>query len=181
MLWSIQNFDSKQPPPSSEKAPTTYEYRDTRSAFGGSFERIMQFQATDTQPFFMRFGFFAAPFMHPILAMGSVSGKVYLWDLYMIEKFGRGAGTTSCIEKGTPVDPGIGSVGGNSANSGGRTLHGKVTIKKDDLSELFGTIKPHHVLEIPKVKSTIRHIGFSPDGVYMVVVGENSNITICRR
>ena len=147
----------------------------------------MQFQATDTQPFFMRFGFFAAPFMHPILAMGSVSGKVYLWDLVMTEKFGRGAGMPSASTEArdistAPSTPGNGgSMGSAGGSGGGRGTHGRMTVKKDDLSELFGTIKPHHVLEIPKVKSTIRHIGFSPDGVHMVAVGENSNITICRR
>ncbi|KAF8545030.1 WD40-repeat-containing domain protein, partial [Trichophaea hybrida] len=170
VLWAIQNFNSKEPPPPSEKAPTTHEYRDTRSAFGGTFERILQFQALDTDPFFMRFGFFAHPHMHPILAMGNIHGKVFLWDFTMIEDYGKGAGLGDDRDSSTP--------GGTPVGSGGTK---PVHPKRDDISELFGTIKPHHTLDIPRVKSTIRHIAFSSSGNYMVVVGENNNITICKR
>jgi len=108
--------------------------------------------------------------MHPILAMGNIHGKVFLWDFTMIEDYGKGAGLGDDRDSSTP--------GGTPVGSGGtRPAHPK----RDDISELFGTIKPHHTLDIPRVKSTIRHIAFSLSGNYMVVVGENNNITICKR
>jgi polycomb protein EED len=58
VLWSIQNFTSRIPPPPADKAPTTHERSETWSAFGGAFERLLQFSIPDTEPFFMRFGFF---------------------------------------------------------------------------------------------------------------------------
>jgi len=168
VLWAIQNFTSKVPPPSPDKAPTTHEWRETRSAFGGSFERILQFNAPDTEPFFMHFGFFSQPYKHPMLVMGSTVGKVSMWDLARIEKHSREPGSSR--EGTTPSDPG---------NSTARK--GTPKSKEDDVSELFGLIKAHEVMDIPKVKSTIRDIAWSPGGDYMVLVGENGIITICKR
>jgi polycomb protein EED len=180
VLWAIQNFNSKLPPPPAEKVPTTHEYRAVRSAFGGTFERILQFKVDDALPFFMRPALFAQPGYHPILAMGNSSGKVFLWDLYMIEMYGRGAGLGGS-EPESARDSSTPGVGTPASGGGGGGGGGKVNIKRDDISELFGVVRPHHTLDLKQAKSTIRHIAFSLDGKYMVVVGENSTITICKR
>ncbi|KAI5845374.1 WD40-repeat-containing domain protein [Tricharina praecox] len=178
VLWAIQNFSSKDPPPGPELAPTTHEYRDTRSAFGGSFERLLQFQANDTIPFYMHFNLFASPGHHPLLAMGATTGRVYLWDLYMIEQYGRGAGIGDDVASSVPparesscsVTPGAGT-----------PAPGKVHVKRDDISELFGKVRPHATLEFKQAKGGVRHIAFSNDGRYMVAVGHMSQINICKR
>lgn len=163
VLWAIQNFTSKAPPPKPEEAPTTHEWRETRSAFGGSFERLLQFEIKDTEPFFMRFGFFSQPGSHPLLAMGSTAGRVNMWDLMRTETWAQdGAGS----ERGSPV---AGRAGSGGARAG------------DDLSDPFGVIKPHGTIDIPRVKTPIRHVAFSVGGEWMVMVGEASMITICRR
>lgn len=168
VLWTIQNFNSRAPPPLPDLVPTTYDDSGTRSVFGGTYERILQFQAVDTQPFYMRFGFFSHPHKSPILAMGNINGKVFLWDLSMIQKYGKwGTGDKS---EGTPSEKGTHLP----------AVSGKL-IKQDDIGDFFGLVKPHHTIDIPKVKTTIRHAAWSPDGLHMVVVGENSHITICRR
>jgi hypothetical protein len=128
--------------------------------------------------------------------MGNSSGKIFLWDLYMIETYGRGAGLggsepESARDSITPsVRTPASEAGGGKVNikrddispaSGGGGGGGKVNIKRDDISELFGTVRPHHTLDLKQAKSTIRHIAFSLDGKYMVAVGENSTITICKR
>ncbi|KAI5776352.1 WD40-repeat-containing domain protein [Geopyxis carbonaria] len=166
VLWAIQNFNSKVPPPPTSKAPTTYEWKETRSAFGGSFERIMQFDAPATEPFYMRFGLFAQPFVNPILMMGTITGKVYMWDLAMIEKYAKGGGL------------------GNDRDSASATPGESVTggkIKRDDVGDIFGKVKAHHTLDIPKMRGHVRDIAFSGDGSYVVFCGEGSNITICKR
>lgn len=93
VLWKIHNFSSASDPPSPEQAPTTFEFRDTRSCFGGTFDRLMQFQCNDIEPFYMHFGLFARPGSSPVLAMGTTTGKIHLWDLKKIR------------EKGAPGDP----------------------------------------------------------------------------
>ena len=196
VLWLIQNFNSKEPTPPYEEAPTTHEYRDTRSAFGGTFERIMQFSTPDAHPFFLRFGFFTHPHMHPVLAMGNIHGKIFLWDLTTIEEYGRGGGwdddhhhqhhhTTNCNREGstsscsttTTTTAGMSALTVGGPGSGSRSAHPK----RDDISDVFAVIKPHLTLDIPKFKGTIRHIAFSLAGNYMVAVGDQGHISISKR
>lgn len=180
VLWAIQNFSSKGDPPPRESAPTTHEWRETRSVFGGTFERILQFETPYTEPFFMHFGLLCKPSMHPILAMGSTTGKAHLWDFNMIETHGTGPIVDGACREDR------GATANTSSERAGSTVSSVVAgkgfrLKEDDISDLFGLIKPHHTLDVPKYKSTIRDIGFSLDGRYMVLVGENSHISVCRR
>lgn len=177
VLWQIQNFTSRVPPPAPGEAPTTHEWRETRSAFGGGFERLLQFEIRDTDPFFMRFGFFTMPGMHPVLAMGSTTGKVNMWDLVRTEQFGRLAVKDGVAEERTPSER-----GGSVDVGGGASAGLKVPrVKGDVVADPFGVVKPHQNFDIPKVKTTIRHIAFSTGGEYMVMVGEGSMISICKR
>lgn len=178
VLWSIQNFTSRAPPPKASEAPTTHEWRETRSAFGGSFERLLQFQITGTDPFFMRFGFFNMPGMHPILAMGSTTGHVNMWDLMRTEMYGRLQASSVSTEERTPSERG----GSADASVGGSVgVAPKMRVRADVVGDPFGVVKSHQGFDIPKVKTTIRHIAFSVGGEYMVMVGEGSMISICKR
>lgn len=187
VLWTIQNFTSRLPPPPAHKAPTTHEWRETRSAFGGSFERLLQFSIPDTEPFFMRFGYFARPGLDPCLAMGSTNGKVVMWNLLRTELHGKGpvehAGpggrdTKTPSERGSPAVA-SGSAAGSSSGSGSAAR--MPPPRGEYVCDPFAVIKAHHVMEIPKIKTTIRHITFSLSGEYMVCVGEGSNITLCKK
>ncbi|KAI9800844.1 MAG: hypothetical protein M1825_003627 [Sarcosagium campestre] len=80
VLWRIIGFSSASPPPGPDAAPTTHEQRETRSAFGAGYERLLQFACPATDPFYMRFGLFHGAGLHHVLAMGNVHSKIFFWD-----------------------------------------------------------------------------------------------------
>ena len=166
ILWQIQNFSSKEPPLPPSAAPTTHEWRETRSAYGGTYDRLLQFSAPDTEPFFLHFGILSKPNHHPVLAIGGTTGKVYMWDLRRIESAGKHAAQL----RESPDE-------GENGNRP-QALKGK---KDLEITDPFGLIKAHLVQEIPKVKTTIREVGWSPGGEYMVAVGDCGAVAIFRR
>ncbi|MCJ1251397.1 hypothetical protein MMC30_008630 [Trapelia coarctata] len=87
LLWRIENFSSTSPPHPPSTAPTTHDFRPTRSAFGGTYQRLLQFEAVETTPFYMRFSLFAPPGRHPILCIGNEKSKVFFWDLQALEEW----------------------------------------------------------------------------------------------
>lgn len=141
---------------------------------------MCQFEIAYTDPFFMRFGLFTRAGCHPVLAMGSTVGRVNMWDLCRTEVAAR----LPRIDGGSATSA---SPAGDSGADSAATLSGlaqglKISEgKKDVLGDPYGVTKPHHHLDIPKVKTTIRHIAFSQGGEYMVMVGEGSMISICKR
>ena len=87
VLWRIEGFDSSNTPPCPDSAPTTHEFRPTRSAFGGTYQRLLQFEALETTPFYMRFSLFCQPGKRPILVIGNEKSKVLFWDLQSLEEW----------------------------------------------------------------------------------------------
>lgn len=111
VLWTITGFNSKLPPPSDETAPKTSEHLETRSGFVRTirrsedgiqtieiaehfkeqplYQRLIEFGAPHSQPFYMRFGLLKPtslyPHVHPILACGNTRSQVYFWDLERLE------------------------------------------------------------------------------------------------
>lgn len=61
MLWAIENFSSRTPLPTPFHAPTTHEFRPTRSAWNGSFQRLLEFNNPDCDLFFVRFSLYTGP------------------------------------------------------------------------------------------------------------------------
>ncbi|KAG0636193.1 WD40-repeat-containing domain protein [Tuber brumale] len=201
VLWAIQNFTSRLPPPARDKAPTTHEWRATRSAFGGGFDRLLQFSIPDTEPFFMRFGIFARARADTFLAMGSTSGRVHMWNLLRTEMCGKSPGDTGTRDgrdTTTPSEGGSPAVTSAELNTTGLIAgsdRGPSTaaaapaapsaklppIRGDALGDPLAVIKAHYTLEIPRVKTTIRHVAYSLSGEYMVCVGEGGNIVISRK
>ncbi|KAF4636576.1 hypothetical protein G7Y89_g1497 [Cudoniella acicularis] len=96
VLWSINNFNSTDPPPSPSMAPTTHDaQRDTRSAFTPStssvnmqnqfhYTRLLQFGIPDSQIIFMRFALYPGSETlntNPILSFCNTQARVFFWDL----------------------------------------------------------------------------------------------------
>src|SRR5271163_4074597 len=104
VLWHILGFDSQRKYENREsmiQPTTTHEYKETRSAFGDSVVRLMQFDIRNCEPWFMKFGVFSYPLdllsrvndkdrgtspqdgkvsASTHLAMGNSVGHVYTWD-----------------------------------------------------------------------------------------------------
>ncbi|KAK9460145.1 WD40-repeat-containing domain protein [Lipomyces oligophaga] len=88
VLWRVDGFDSELADLlSQENAPTSHDRtKDTRSAFGSGFTRLVQFSIFNTAPWYMRFGL--SNCLHhsaPMLVMGNDSAKVYVFDLKSLE------------------------------------------------------------------------------------------------
>ncbi|KAI9663031.1 MAG: hypothetical protein M1821_008079 [Bathelium mastoideum] len=86
LLWKIDGFSSRDPVPSPAAAPTSSQLSETRSAFGGTFQRLLQFGAPHTNLFYMRFGLFHQPHKHPVLAIGNEKSRFLFWDLQRLEE-----------------------------------------------------------------------------------------------
>ena len=109
--WSITGFNSKAPPPDPILAPKTEEHLDTRNGFTRSYTisdsgvhnlttqevyknrlpytRLLEFHADHCTPFFIRFSLLKPsakhPDVHPMLAIGNVTSKVFFWNLHALE------------------------------------------------------------------------------------------------
>lgn len=124
VLWRITGFSSKLPPPGPDRAPKTGEFKDTRNGFmapsfrpsNGNdistdqderhvqepqrppFERLLEFQVPDSNPFYMRFSLLTPspsyPDLHPVLAFGNHNSKIFFFDLTRLE-LGHDGRTTS--------------------------------------------------------------------------------------
>ncbi|KAI0395753.1 WD domain-containing protein [Xylariaceae sp. FL0594] len=91
VLWRIEGFSSRDPPPAPSEAPTTSDpERLTRSAFAPSstsscppqYTRILQFHTPNCgHQFYLRFKLFHVPDKHPVLAFGNAHSTIFFWDL----------------------------------------------------------------------------------------------------
>jgi len=166
VLWHILGFDSQRKYDSREsmiQPTTTHEYKETRSAFGDSVERLMQFDIRNCEPWFMKFAVFSYPIdllsrtsthereakgsaaqeretivpPSTYLAMGNSGGNVYVWDLQVFEQVST------------------------KGDQPGKTL-----------SNAFALMKPHSTLGVPKLKKLIRQMAWSTYGDWLVAVGD---------
>ncbi|KAI9795110.1 MAG: hypothetical protein M1816_000132 [Peltula sp. TS41687] len=80
VLWRISGFDGALAPPSVDEAPVNLEHHGTQSAFGDGYERLLQFQVPNVDPFYRRFGLFHQPNKHAVLAMGNLDSAIFFWD-----------------------------------------------------------------------------------------------------
>jgi polycomb protein EED len=98
VLWRIDGFSSNRTTPpapvpvSSALRSTTqvtvaaHSASSTRSAWGGRFQRLLQFELPQTNIFYMRFNIFHQMGRHPILVAGNEKSKVFFWDLRRLEE-----------------------------------------------------------------------------------------------
>ncbi|CAJ2512177.1 Uu.00g051920.m01.CDS01 [Anthostomella pinea] len=91
VLWRIEGFSSRDPPPAAHDAPTTSDpERLTRSAFAPAtasacppqYTRLLQFFTPQCgHQFYLRFKLYQNKNRHPILAFGNAHSTIYFWDL----------------------------------------------------------------------------------------------------
>ncbi|KAI9781378.1 MAG: hypothetical protein M1835_004301 [Candelina submexicana] len=198
VLWKIDGFSSHNAYPSRGCAPSTHEFKDTRSAFGGSYQRLLQFEVPNIELFYMRFSFFNMPFKHPVLAIGNVECKVYFWDFQRFEEwtgdekeapwlsrkgkrppgsFRGGSASTTASSAQTGSNDGQSSQNMAISGSPGRAPGAE----KYSISDPFFDIAPHLSITVPKVRFAARQAAWSVDGEWMVVVGDNGMIAVFHR
>ncbi|KAI9678303.1 MAG: hypothetical protein M1817_006248 [Caeruleum heppii] len=195
VLWRIEGFSSSAPPPSPDQAPTTHESRETRSAFGVGYQRLLQFEIPRMDPFYMRFGFFAQPGKHPVLAMGNTNSKVFLWDFKQLEDWSDGNETAfwkvPLQRKGSKAssanrESSIASTTSSSVLAAGPT-HGEASAtgrhvsKKHDIADPFGLVQAHKTITVPDMAFCARRAAWSVSGDWLIVVGDHRVISIFER
>lgn len=99
LLWKIDNFNSDAPPPDAVPIPPSQAVQSTtsvekpasqvsgtRSAWGGRFQRLLQFDLPNAEPWYIRFNLFHEAGKRPILAAGTNHSRLHLWDLQELEE-----------------------------------------------------------------------------------------------
>jgi polycomb protein EED len=205
ILWSIDNFSSDRttppaPIPTSSatcsRTPVTIPANSTsstRSAWGGRFQRLMQFELPYTNQFYIRFSIFHELGRHPIIIAGNERSKAFFWDLQRLESSGTGE-NASQNSKGTPlglpryVREGSSASTASSAFSAGpgntkaKQKKAKEQVRDRGISDPFRSIKAHKIVEIPKYKAfAFRHMAWSRDGQWSVAVGDCGTINVFHR
>lgn len=97
VLWGIEGFSSRDPPPPQSTAPTAYDpSRLTRSAFSPSispagpvfYTRILEFDTPGCGPqFFMRFRLHCVPDQNQVLAFCNANGRIFFWDFERLRAY----------------------------------------------------------------------------------------------
>ena len=200
VLWRIENFSSSSAPPPPASAPTTHDFRPTRSAFGGTYQRLLQFDAYDTIPFYMRFSLFVKPRKRPILVIGNEKSKVYFWDLQSLEEWdGNTVGDDifklpEAPKKGVARrvvnkyrESSIASTTTTSSSAPNIATEeslgrGAPRMKlKFAVDNPFKSLLPHKTITVPKVTFAARQVAWSVGGEWMVVVGDQGMIAMFGR
>ena len=209
ILWSIDKFSSDRttppaPIPTSSavnsRTPVTIPANSTsstRSAWGGRFQRLLQFELPHTNQFYIRFSLFHELGRHPVLAAGNEKSKTFFWDLQRLENSGTGEdGAQGQSGRGVPlglprhVREGSSASTASSAISAGSTntktkqkkLKEKEYVRDRGISDPFRSIKAHKIVETPKYKAfAFRHFAWSRDGQWCVGVGDCGTINIFNR
>ncbi|EDU44240.1 hypothetical protein PTRG_11190 [Pyrenophora tritici-repentis Pt-1C-BFP] len=211
ILWSIDKFNSDRlttppaPIPTSSavhsRSPVTIQANttsNTRSAWGGRFQRLLQFELPHTNQFYIRFSIFHQLGRHPILSAANEKSKTFFWDLQRLEDSGMGedesqnpeSQNTKGLPLGLPRHVREGSTA-STASSAVSTSSGTTKSKQKKVKELhvdrgisdpFRSIKAHKTIEIPKYKAfAFRHSAWSRDGQWFVSVGDCGTIAIFNR
>ncbi|KAH7382597.1 WD40-repeat-containing domain protein [Phaeosphaeria sp. MPI-PUGE-AT-0046c] len=206
MLWKIDGFSSDSasipdaPVPTSaaitSRTPVTvpaHSSSTTRSAWGGRFQRLLQFSLPDTDQFYIRFNLFHELGRHPILAAGNEKSKAFFWDLQRLEDSGTGGDASQdgkATLKGLPRHIREGSVSSNGSSAmstaSGTTKGTKRKVKEQPrdrgIADPFTSIKAHKVVEIPKyMPFPFRQFGWSRDGQWCVGAADHGLINVFHR
>lgn len=174
------------------------------------FQRLLTFDMPHTSRFYLRFGLFHQPGMRPVLAMGNTESTFRFWDLQKLEegwnpgeapKMRSSAGSKP---KGTKLkgkkpnaqslsvmseprqDTPSGEGGTPSLASFAATPTPAPAEKKYDLDDPFRPLPPHREILVntilsPKYDFGTTQIAWSPDGTWMVGVGDNGMLCMFHR
>jgi polycomb protein EED len=208
-LWKIDGFDSEESPPDTAPIPASTAVNSlsrvsvaassvpgTRSAWGGRFQRLLQFDLPDHVRFYVRFSLFHELGAHPVLVAGNEKSKMFFWDLQHVEGLGIGDnGAPDSKEKDKKVLPHHfrdGSVA--STNSGTSGQHsrstsaftkgkGKASAAKPNrgVGDPFHSVPQNQDIMVQKYEFPFRQFAWSRDGQWCVGVGGYSMITVLHR
>ncbi|RPA87497.1 WD40 repeat-like protein [Ascobolus immersus RN42] len=186
VLWRITNFSSALPPLPRSAAPTAPELGETRSAYGGTYERLLQLHIPFTDPFYMQFGLFQKAHMSTLLAMGTTNGLIYFWDLGRFERTGRGV---KGVLEPTEAQRLVALEEGVEKKPRKRAIPiGRPKEKESELDDPQAVYDPHLTEEIPvtgrdtkRSGTTVRQCAWSPGGRYMIAVGDDRLIAVFER
>lgn len=202
VLWKIDGFtseiDTVPPAPipvsSAIKSKTTVTIpknstSNTRSAWGGRFQRLLQFDLPDTPEFYMRFSVFNELGRHPILVAGDRKSRIFFWDLQRLETSGTGDNVPKSFSEPTRHNRG-GSSTSDSSTAVSNSL-GAVKAKQKNgaqqccdkgISDPFHSIKPHKTIVVPRYKAfSLRQFAWSNDGQWCVGTGDHGLISVFHR
>lgn len=207
IMWKIDGFssDSEDVPDApiptsiaiSSETPATIPANstsNTRSAWGGRFQRLLQFELPATNNFYMRFSIFHELGRHPVLAAGNEKSKAFFWDLQQLESAGIGDGgsqSSKALPLALPQHVREASVSSNASSAistGSGTTKGRRKKKKDQepkrnrgIGDPFSSIRAHEIIEVPKYNFPFRHFGWSRCGQWVVGVGDSGLISVFYR
>lgn len=206
ILWSIDEFSSDRsttppaPIPTSSavhsRTPVTIPANSTsstRSAWGGRFQRLLQFELPYTNQFYIRFSLFHELGRHPILVAGNERSKTFFWDLQRLEDAGTGEdgslntkglllGLPRHVREGSSTSTTSSAISAGSGNTKAKQQRLKEQPRDRGISDPFRSIKAHKIVETPKYKAfAFRHFAWSRDGQWCVGVGDCGTINIFNR
>ncbi|KAF1834020.1 WD40 repeat-like protein [Decorospora gaudefroyi] len=165
----------------------------TRSAWGGRFQRLLQFEMPHTNQFYIRFSVFHEMGYPPIVVAGNEKSKSFFWDLHRLEMSGDGDGESPGqkgvplglprhVREGSSVSTASSMISARSGNTNRRRKKVKEQILDRGIGDPFHSIRAHKVIEIPKYQAfAFRQFAWSRDGQWCVGVGDCGTICVFNR
>lgn len=204
LLWRIDRFSSDRldtppvPIPTSAAVDSTTPVTvpadstpNTRSAWGGHFQRLLKFDLPHCNMFYLRFSLFHEMGRHPILVAGNERSKAFFWDLQCLEQIHLDEDQVRRDELHMlPSDfPHQVRESSDSTVSSGSGTITKTKAKKStnstryaSLGNPFQPIKAHSTIEVPKYQAFPFHkFAWSRDGQWCVGVGHPGLINVFHR
>ncbi|KAF1913183.1 WD40-repeat-containing domain protein, partial [Ampelomyces quisqualis] len=209
ILWKIDGFSSDSSSIPDAPVPTSTAIRSTtpvtvpanststtRSAWGGRFQRLLQFHLPNTYQFYIRFSIFHELGRHPILAAGNERSKAFFWDLQRLEDAGTGDDGSQGSRAGPLGLPqhireaSVSSNASSAMSAGSGTTKTKTKKKKKTkeqpldkgIADPFLSIRAHKIIEVPKYLAfPFRHFSWSRDGQWCVGVGDSGLVNVFHR
>jgi polycomb protein EED len=175
ILWRIDRFTSDRADTPQAPIPTSKGTNSrttvtvlaqpasgTQSAWGGRFQRLLQFDLTMINGWYVRFSLFHHIGQHPILVVGDEKSNAFFWDLHSLESVGTGE-----------MDP---------QTETAKVQRAKSLLPEKGIGDPFRTIKAHKRIEVPKYMAfAFRHFDWSGDGQWCVGVGNSGMVNVFHR
>ncbi|USW54257.1 Putative polycomb protein EED [Septoria linicola] len=211
LLWKIEGFDADEPPAEDPPIPEAgYSTRSSfphDEDFRG-FARLLTMNIPHTDRFYHRFGLLHADGMRPILCMGDQETRFSFWDLQRFEegidpldrpsnkprkKGGRkkkGPNVLGELRRSESIASGSSP---NQTPDASSTIASSTTGpegREYTLSDRFTPLAPHYSVtantDLTRINGKERHfatsqIAWSPDGTWMVTVGDMGMICMFHR
>lgn len=202
IMWKIDGFSSYSVDMPDAPIPTSsavtsrkrvtvpaHSTSGTRSAWGGRFQRLLQFELPNTAQFYIRFSIFHELGRHPILVAGNEKSKAFFWDLQRLENSGTGEdsgekplGIPRNVREGSSSSIASSAVSAGSGTTKTKRKKAKVSPRDQGVADPFHLIKAHKIIEVPKYTAfPFRHFAWSRDGQWCVGVGDSGLINVFHR